>query len=34
MGKQEEKQEYNVLLLWALIHNAYDTPSALYNETT
>lgn len=38
MGKQEEKQEYNVLLLWALIHNAYDASSALatglYNETT
>lgn len=29
MGKQKEKQEYNVLLLWALIHNARDASSAL-----
>lgn len=27
MGKQAEKQEYNVLLLRALIHNAYDAPA-------
>ena len=29
MGKQEKKQEYNALLLLALIHNAYDASSAL-----